>query len=303
MSLRASLRRPFLFLFDTRYRSKARGPNRYPEAVVNCLFAKHLTIQEQARCIARIDHNSSQNALYGLNKLLTLPRSPDSPGRPPASHLMNLETARTQMLGQQLRAWDVLDERVLRTFSEMPREQFVPAEHRDLAFADTEIPLGHQQVMLAPKMEGRVLQALSVEPIDDVLVVGTGSGYLTACVSQLGRKVTSVDIFPDFVTAAEAKLAARGIRNVALKTADALALSQPGSFDAIAVTASVPELDRHFVEMLRPEGRLFIVVGREPVMEATLVTMRPDGSTMVEGLFETVLTPLINASRPEPFVL
>lgn len=216
---------------------------------------------------------------------------------------MNLEIARTQMLGQQLRAWDVLNDRVLRTFSETPREQFVPNEHRDLAFADAEIPLGHQQFMLAPKMEGRVLQALNVEPIDDVLVVGTGSGYLTACLSQLGRKVTSVDIFPDFVTAAESKLAARGIRNVALRTVDALTLSQPAGFDAIAVTASVPELERTFVEMLRPEGRLFIVVGREPVMEATLVTMRPDGSTTIESLFETVLTPMINAGRPEPFVL
>ena len=136
---------------------------------------------------------------------------------------MNFELARTQMLGQQLRAWDVLDDRVLRAFAETPRENFVPADYRDLAFADAEIPLGLGQTMLAPKVEGRILQALQVEPIDDVLVVGTGSGYLTACVARLAKRVTSVDIFPDFATTAAPKLAARDIRNVELKTADALA--------------------------------------------------------------------------------
>lgn len=216
---------------------------------------------------------------------------------------MNFEVARTQMLSQQLRAWEVLDERVLRVFAETPREDFVPREYHDLAFADVEIPLGHGQAMLAPKVEGRILQALQVEPIDDVLVVGTGSGYLTACIARLAKHATSVDIFPDFVTAAKSKLAAGGIRNVELKAADALTLSYPGRFDAIAVTASVPERCEHFIEMLRPQGRLFIVVGREPAMEAQLITLQPNGTTTTESLFETVLAPLINAERPEPFVL
>ena len=136
-----------------------------------------------------------------MNKLLTLPRSSRS-AAPPIRTRMNFEVARTQMLGQQLRAWEVLDDRVLRAFAETPREDFVPREYRDLAFADTEIPLGHGQAMLAPKVEGRILQALQVEPIDDVLVVGTGSGYLTACLARLAKRVTSVDIFPDFATAA-----------------------------------------------------------------------------------------------------
>ena len=216
---------------------------------------------------------------------------------------MNFDVARTQMLGQQLRAWEVLDDRVLRAFAETPRENFVPREYRDLAFADTEIPLSLGQSMLAPKVEGRVLQALQVEPIDEALIVGTGSGYLAACLARLAKRVTSVDIFPEFATAAAPKLAACGIRNVQLQTADALSLTHRGLFDAIAVTASVPTLDDHFVSMLRPQGRLFIVVGREPAMEARLITLRPDGTTTTEGLFETVLAPLINAERPEPFVL
>jgi protein-L-isoaspartate(D-aspartate) O-methyltransferase len=216
---------------------------------------------------------------------------------------MNFDVARTQMLGQQLRAWEVLDDRVLRAFAETARENFVPVGYRDLAFADAEIPLGHGQAMLAPKVEGRILQALQVEPIDDVLVIGTGSGYLTACLARLAKHVTSVDIFPEFVAAAQPRVTACGISNVELKVADALALSYRTRFDAIAVTGSVPALDRHFIEMLRPQGRLFIVVGREPAMEARLITLQPDGTTTTDSLFETVLTPLINAERPEPFVL
>jgi len=216
---------------------------------------------------------------------------------------MNFEVARTQMLGQQLRAWDVLDERVLRAFAETPREDFVPREYRDLAFADAEIPLEHGQSMLAPKVEGRILQALQVEPIDEVLVVGTGSGYLTACLARLAKHVTSIDIFPDLIATARPRITACGIRNVVLDAADALALSYRARFDAIAVTASIPTLDRHFIDMLRPQGRLFIVVGREPAMEAELIAVQPDGTTTTDGLFETVLTPLLNAERPEPFVL
>ena len=216
---------------------------------------------------------------------------------------MDFELARTQMLGQQLRAWEVLDDRVLRAFAEMPREHFVPSDYRDLAFADVEIPLGHGQSMLAPKVEGRFLQALQIEPIDDVLVVGTGSGYLTACIARLAKHVTSIDIFPDLVAAAQSKIAACGIRNVELTATDAFDLSYRARFDAIAVTGSVPQLDQHFTAMLRPQGRLCIVVGRAPAMEAQLVTLQPDGTTTTDSLFETVLAPLRNAERPEPFVL
>jgi protein-L-isoaspartate(D-aspartate) O-methyltransferase len=216
---------------------------------------------------------------------------------------MNFDAARAQMLAQQLRAWEVLDDRVLRACGDTPREQFVPAEYAELAFADVEIPLGHGQAMLAPKIEGRLLQALEIEPIDDVLVVGTGSGYLTACAARLAKHVTSIDIFPDFATNAQPKIAATGARNVEVQAIDALTLSLPARFDAIAVTSSVRELDDHFIRMLRPQGRLFIVVGREPAMEAQLITLHPNGTTTTISLFETVLAPLINADRPEPFVL
>jgi protein-L-isoaspartate(D-aspartate) O-methyltransferase len=207
------------------------------------------------------------------------------------------------MLGQQIRAWEVLDVRVLDVLQHTPRELFMPAEYRDLAFADTETPLGHGQQTMAPKVEGRVLQALQVAPIDQVLEVGTGSGYLTACLAALGKSVHSVDIFADFVDAARVKLAAQRIYNTELNPADAMTAVFGERYDAIAVTGSVPVLDDRFVRLLRPEGRLFIVVGRAPVMEALLITMRADGTWQRESLFETVIAPLVNSERAEPFVL
>ena len=207
-----------------------------------------------------IDHNSSLTALYHLTKLLTLRRSPQ-PLLDAQRAAMNFEVARTQMLGQQLRAWEVLDERVLSACHDTPREQFVPREYRDLAFADIEIPLGHGESTLAPKIEGRLLQALQVQPIDDVLVVGTGSGYLTACLSRLGKSVTSIDLVPEFVHDAARKFVDHDINNVEVHVADAFAVQYVGRFDAIALTGSVPALDSHFIQMLRPEGRLFAVVG------------------------------------------
>lgn len=207
------------------------------------------------------------------------------------------------MLGQQIRAWEVLDDRVLRVLEQTPRERFVPDEYRDLAFADTEIPLAHGQCMLAPKIEGRLLQALQIEPIDEVLEIGTGSGFLTAALARLARRVLSVDIFPEFVEATRTKLAAENLHNVELRTADALSLELAGRFDAIAISGSVPVLDDFFIRMLRPLGRLFVVVGRAPAMEARLITQNATGDSTSESLFETVLTPLLNAERPEPFVL
>ena len=216
---------------------------------------------------------------------------------------MNFEAARAQMLGQQIRAWEVLDDRVLDAIARTPRERFVPEGYRDLAFADSEIPLAHGQAMLAPKIEGRLLQALQVEPSEEVLEVGTGTGFLTACLARLAERVYSVDIFPEFVDSARSSIAAVGLGNVELETADALQVDVTSRFDAIAVTGSMPVLDDRFVRMLRPQGRLFVVVGRAPVMEARLITLLPTGGTTSQSLFETVLSPLINAERPEPFVL
>jgi protein-L-isoaspartate(D-aspartate) O-methyltransferase len=216
---------------------------------------------------------------------------------------INFESARRQMLGQQVRAWEVFDERVLAALEAVPRERFVPAEYRELAFADIEVPLAHGQSMMAPKIEGRLLQALALEPADRVLEVGTGSGYLTACLARLAGTVVSVEYFADLADSARAKLAEIAGIDVDVSTGDALALPFSAAFDAIAVTGSVPELDEHFINMLRPGGRLFIVVGRSPVMEARLITMHHNGRWVGESLFETVVTPLINAERPEPFVL
>ena len=216
---------------------------------------------------------------------------------------MNIEAARAQMLGQQIRAWEVLDSRVLRTLGNTPREAFVPERYRDLAFADTEIPLGHGQSMMTPQVEGRLLQALQVTSIDEVLEIGTGSGYLAACLGRLGASVTSIDIFPEFIEAAEAKLAEQRIRNVTLQTADAATFDNSDKFDVVAVTASVPVLTDQLVQFLRPGGRMFVVVGRAPIMEARLVTMQVDGNQRIESLFETMLAPMLNWDIPEIFEL
>ena len=216
---------------------------------------------------------------------------------------MNVEAARAQMLGQQLRAWEVLDQRVLDVVRQVCRERFVPEAYRELAFADTEIPLAHGQRMMTPSVEGRLLQALDLDPADTVLEVGTGSGFITSCLAGLAGRVVSVDIFPDFTSDAASKLQRDKIRNVELRTGDAVALDWHEQFDAIAVTGSVPELDDTYTRLLRPGGRLFIVVGRPPVMDALLITSDLKGDRTQESLFETVVSPLVNAERPEPFVL
>jgi protein-L-isoaspartate(D-aspartate) O-methyltransferase len=207
------------------------------------------------------------------------------------------------MLGQQIRAWEVLDERVLGALGDIPRESFVPDAYRDLAFADMEIPLAHSQQMLAPKVEGRLLQALCLESSDDVLEIGTGTGFLTACLAQLSSSVVSIDIYEDFSRDAKEKVETLELGNIEFRTEDALVMGHQEQFDAIAVTGSIPELDEHFIRMLRPGGRLFVIVGREPVMEARVVTMHQRGDYAQQSLFESVVAPLINADRPVPFVL
>ena len=216
---------------------------------------------------------------------------------------MNLEEARARMLGQQLRTWDVFDDRILGVIGRTQRERFVPAPYHDLAFADMEIPLAHDQRIMAPKVEGRLLQSLALRPEDAVLEVGTGSGFLTACLAKLTDTVLSIDIFPEFTAEAEKKLDHADFSNVELKTEDAFDMTAAAQFDAIAVTGSLPGFDDHFIRMLRPGGRLFIIVGRAPVMEALLITLHDDGNWTRESLFETVVPPLINASQPETFVL
>jgi protein-L-isoaspartate(D-aspartate) O-methyltransferase len=217
---------------------------------------------------------------------------------------IDIEQARFNMIEQQVRPWDVLDQRVLDVMSTTPREDFVPEKYRSLAFADTNIPLGHDQVMMAPKTEGRTLQVLDVQATDSVLEIGTGSGYLTACLSRLGNHVTSVEIFPEFREAAVAKLAAHGYRNVTLKDADAAnGIGSDTRYDVIAVTGSLPLVHRQFHDNLAIGGRLFVISGIPPVMEALLITRIDEHNWSRESLFETSLPPLLHAMQPQRFVL
>jgi protein-L-isoaspartate(D-aspartate) O-methyltransferase len=214
---------------------------------------------------------------------------------------MKTDYARQQMVEQQVRAWEVLDPDILDVLKEIPREQFVPAGYESLAFADTEIPIGHGQSMMAPTIEGRVLQALAPQPEESVLEVGTGTGFLAACLARLAASVTSIEIFDDFLTSAEANLEDTGIANVELLSMDATDSLPDAQFDAIAVTGSIEVFDPRFVMALKPGGRLFVVVGREPVMEARLVTRIGASDWRTASLFETSLTPLVNGALPPQF--
>ncbi len=216
---------------------------------------------------------------------------------------MNVEQARFNMIEQQIRPWDVLDQRVLDTLAAVPREEFVPERYRDLAFSDLNLPLDHGQVMMSPKLEGRLLQALDVQPSDSVLEVGTGSGYLSACLGRLAGSVLSVDLFEDFKFAAQKKAAAAGIDNVSYRVADAAAGWDPNSrFDCIAVTGSLPVLHRGFHDALAVGGRLFVIVGKPPVMEALLITRVGPNDWSRESLFETSMPALLHAEQPQAFV-
>lgn len=213
------------------------------------------------------------------------------------------EQARFNMIEQQIRPWDVLDQRVLDVMNSIKREQFVPESCRSLAFADTSIPLGHDQVMMPPRLEGRLLQALAIKPEDTVLEIGTGSGYLTACLASLGQHVTSIDIMPDFTAAAAAKLEALNIKNVTLETADAAGgIEGEERYDAIAVTGSLPLLQQQFHRNLEISGRLFIITGSLPIMEARLITRVDEHNWASESLLETCMPPLLNASKPQEFI-
>lgn len=214
-----------------------------------------------------------------------------------------MENARFNMIEQQIRPWDVLDQQVLDLIAEVRRIDFVPEEYRGLAYADYAIPIGHGQTMMHPVVEGRLLQALSLHPTDAVLEVGTGSGYLTALLAKAARHVYSVDIFPDFRDAAEERLALYGIHNVTLETGDAAqGWDRHGLYDVIVIGGSLSELPDSFLRSMNRGGRLFAVLGQAPVMEAVLVRRIGDEQWSKEVLFETALPPLINAPARPRFI-
>lgn len=215
---------------------------------------------------------------------------------------MDIPTARSQMVHQQIRAWHVLDDRILSVFDALPRDKFVPEAFANLAYADTQIPLPHGEVMMSPQVEGRALQALFPQPGESALEIGTGSGYFAACLGKLAREVLSVDIHPDFVEDAGKTLKGLGLKNVKLETRDGTRLEWlTGRYDVIAVTGSLPTYDTAYAERLNVGGRLFVIVGTSPVMEALLVTRTAEDAWTQVSLFETALPALKNAAAPRVF--
>lgn len=213
------------------------------------------------------------------------------------------DKARYNMVEQQIRPCEITDDRILDAFKAVPREHFVDDEYKALAFADTHLPLINGDVMMKPLQEGFMLQALNVQPGERVLEVGTGSGFVTACLLHLGGKVTSYEIDAELSVHAADKLQALGLDGAELVAGDIFAADLPdGSFDVIAVTGSVPEPSEKLERLLAPGGRLFQVKGEDPVMCATLTTKDSDGNLQRKGLCETSLPPLRNAPKSETFV-
>jgi len=214
---------------------------------------------------------------------------------------MNTDFVRRQMVEQQIRTWDVFDANVLKVFAKVPRDEFVPDNCINAAYADAEIPLAHNQCMLRPSIVGKILQSLDIQPGDDVLEVGTGTGYLTACLAQIAGKVTSIDIFDDFVAQASENLAKLETDNASLHCMDVTKELPGGEFDAIVVTGSVTEPDDRLLAALKPGGRLFIVTGEAPAKSALLVRREMDGNFESTTIFETDIPALLNAKKPSGF--
>ena len=222
---------------------------------------------------------------------------------------MNYEQARFNMVEQQIRPWSVLDDTVLHTMGSIPRDSFVVDSMKSMAYADIEIPMEHGESMMFPRMEGRLLQELELDIDDEVLEIGTGSGYVTACMATMAKHVDSIDIYDDFLQSASERLKANNIANILLENKDGLTALDPTSrgskkYDAIAVTGSLPEYIPLFEQLLKPEGRLFIVVGSHQTMHAMkVVRTSVDNSDKFirTSIFETELAPLIGVNAGSAF--
>ncbi|MCZ6565654.1 MAG: protein-L-isoaspartate O-methyltransferase [Gammaproteobacteria bacterium] len=217
---------------------------------------------------------------------------------------MDIEQARFNMIEQQIRPWDVLDFNVLKIIEKTPRELFVPSQHQKLAFSDLEIPLQNGQWMMAPKVEARMLQALQVQSGDEILEIGTGTGFITACLAKLGTHVDSIEFHAEFSNQAQSNLDKLEINNVNLLLGDALTtFNHDKKYAVIAVTASMPVYLDVFEKLLTDNGRMFVVVGKKPIMQAQLIT-KIDGQDLYQTkLFETNLEPLIGIKEPQNFQL
>ncbi len=220
---------------------------------------------------------------------------------------MDYNQARFNMVEQQVRPWDVLDPRVLNVIGNIPREQFVPEDCKQLAYADLPIPIGSYEGrtshMLHPVIEGRLMQSLAITEDDTVLQIGTGTGYITACLATLARHVDSVDINPEMTALAEKNLARFEITNVNLSTGDGSSRwEQKRFYDCIAIMGSVPTIPEFYKKALKQGGRMFVITGDAPVMKALRVTRIGKNEWILDELFETSIDPLINAERPAEFV-
>ena len=215
---------------------------------------------------------------------------------------MDIEQARLNMIEQQIRTWEVLDQDVLDLLNEIHREEFIPDSYKELSFADTSIPIGHKQTTMTPKVEARLFQSLAIKPDDTVLEIGTGCGYLTTLLAKSAKHVKSIDIFPDFIDAAKDKIAKTGLTNVELESTNAYTLfDQSAKYDVIVITASLPTIDDRFLDLLNDGGRMFVIIGESPVMEACVITKQNDSTWSQESLFETDLPALIGAEQKETF--
>lgn len=220
-----------------------------------------------------------------------------------AAATMDIEQARFNMIEQQIRPWEVLDPTVLSLLSVVKREEFVPAEHKDLAFADVEIPIGQGQAMLAPKIEARILQELGIKNTDKVLEIGTGTGYMAALIAAKAEFVYSVEIDPLLVELARKNLQRAGIANVSVDLGDG-AQGWPlyAPYDVIVLSGSTPVLPAAILQHLKVGGRLVAVVGEAPSMQVQLVTRTDENAFSTINVFETVVPPLTNAMQNSKFV-
>lgn len=216
--------------------------------------------------------------------------------------VLNFDLARHNMLLQQVRPWLVINEHVLNAMEQIPRENFVPDAYRNVSYADIEIPLPHNEHMLFPRIEGRMLEAVEINSNERALLIGAGSGYLAALMGKLASSVTAIEINPDLASLAKENIDKLSLSNISIKEADA---SQPiednRGFDVIILSGSIPEFTQHFLDSLRVGGRLFAVIGTSDAMTATLVTRISAADWQQRELFDTVLSPLHNFTSTPPF--
>ncbi len=215
---------------------------------------------------------------------------------------MNFETARENMVTRQIRAWDVTNPRVLEAMKTIPREEFVQVPQRKLAFADLALPLGHGEFMMKPVVEGRTLQTVNPQSHEDILEVGTGSGYMTALLATLGKQVDSLDIYPDFIEKAQQRLEKQGINNAHLIKADVFTHQPDRRYDLIVLTGSVSGQPDFLLDWLKPDGRIFAIVGHAPIMQAQLIQTKGDSLQMTPA-FETYVPPLKEPAKTSDFTI